>query len=71
MNGTGDGSNENAHRDGGAAKRPEVGKSKTPEKQTGAGREATHNAPADHPTEHQSNYGGGGENGGANGPDKR
>jgi len=33
---------------------------------SGAGREATINAPEDHPHEHQSNYGGGGENGGAN-----
>jgi len=32
---------------------------------SGAGREATINAPEDHPEEHQSSYGGGGENGGA------
>jgi hypothetical protein len=32
---------------------------------TGAGQEATNNAPADHSHEHQSEYGGGGANGGA------
>lgn len=33
---------------------------------TGSGREAIMDAPNDHPQEHQSNYGGGGEHGGAN-----
>jgi hypothetical protein len=32
---------------------------------TGAGQEATNNAPEDHSHEHHSNYGGGGSNGGA------
>jgi len=34
---------------------------------TGAGQEATNNAPSDHSHEHHSEYGGGGANGGVNG----
>ncbi len=58
--------NADTHKAGGAAKRPEVGESNTDEhKSTGAGREATNDAPRDHPNEHQSQYGGGGKHGGA------
>lgn len=57
---------DDAHRDGAAAKRPEIGKhAQEPQGSTGAGREATNDAPRDHPDEHQSQYGGGGPDGGA------
>lgn len=61
-----DKANEDAHKAGGAARRSDVGEKKEgQDKSTGAGREATNDAPRDHPREHQSNYGGGGEHGGA------
>jgi hypothetical protein len=61
-----DKANEDTHRAGGAAKRPEVGENKEDQgTSTGAGREAVNDAPRDHPHEHQSQYGGGGKHGGA------
>src|SRR5947209_5030607 len=58
---------DSAHQQGGAAKRSEgTDTSKHAAGSTEAGQEANRGCiPEAHPTEHQSNYGGGGANGGA------
>ena len=69
---TGDKTLGDAHKEGGAAKRPDVGDAKQERSgKTESGQEAYRVPPGSHDREHQSNYGGGGENGGANGGAKQ